>query len=191
MTDVAAPPAFMDEAEIRPRRSVTFELPTPTPTLNDLRRLRHDQYHALRLDLGWDVRTALNNVGYFSQPPMERASIVVMRYGLQAVDPDGAAGGCKPLLDVLVMPSPSHPTGLGVIRDDDPRHLEFRVVTEHAHTVAEQRTVVIIAELDPLPEPERPPRKRSMRSYSQAAKKAARSRKRAGKWGPLRMVTLP
>lgn len=141
-------------------RTVAFELRGVTPTLNEIRHMDMHTYRRLREGLAWQVRAALNGVGYFAQPPMLRAAVAIARYSMGSPDHDGVTGGMKPLLDCLVMPSVSHPNGLGVILDDRPACLVLVVASGRAASHADQRMVVAIRELESLPVAEKPARKR-------------------------------
>jgi len=53
---------------------------------------------------------------------IENAFIRIGRYSSGGgLDWDNAYGGLKPLLDCLVAPSVRNPSGLGLIRDDNPK----------------------------------------------------------------------
>lgn len=63
-------------------------------------------------------------VGDVRGPWSERALVAVVRCSTATVaaDPANVWGGCKELVDVLLEPRPRRP-GVGLLVDDDPRHL--------------------------------------------------------------------
>lgn len=142
-----------------PPRFVVFEIPGLTPTLNELRKMDMHTYRKSREAMAWQVRAALNRVGYFAQEPMQRAAVAIARYSTGEPDHDGLVGGIKPLVDCLVVASISHPNGLGVIVDDKPARLALTVTSERAETRADQKIVVAISELPFVPVEEKPKRK--------------------------------
>lgn len=79
--------------------------------------------------------------------PMERARLTFSRYSVGFADPDAVHGSVKPLLDLLLVQSKTHPSSLGLIRDDSPMHIEYAAVgIKVAHRI-EQRTRVRIERL--------------------------------------------
>jgi len=166
MSDPTAPP--LPEK----RRSVVFELRGTTPTLNEIRGMHFHEYAKRREAMAWQVRAALNAVGYFAQEPMQRAAVAIARYSVGSPDADGVAGGIKPLLDSLVMPSASHPNGLGVILDDRPACLVLTVTSERAASLADQHMLVAIRELEPLPVVEKPKRRRGKPAWAKPSSAA-------------------
>jgi len=79
-----------------------------------------------------------------SREPMLKARVTITRYGMKVPDRDGLYGGAKPLIDLLLVYSDTHPHGLGLITDDDPAHLDLIVNAEKAPKRAEVRTHVLI-----------------------------------------------
>ncbi len=121
-----------------------FELGEPTPTLNTIRAMHFHAYKAYRRALAWQVRVAIGR--RMPSRPFERAAITIERISLGTPDRDGFIGGCKPLLDVLQPVSKRHPTGLGIIANDDPAHL----TVDYVHSPAKGRkpgTIVTIREV--------------------------------------------
>ena len=57
--------------------------------------------------------------------PVERSALIIVRHSAGVLDWDNALGGLKPLLDCLVAPSNRNPSGLGLIRDDNPCNMPF------------------------------------------------------------------
>jgi len=101
-----------------------LHLPWQTPSNNTIRELHHFAYKKLRQT--W-CEAVLAGIGLRKPAaPIERAFLVVIREceggGL---DWDNVYGGLKPVLDCLVSPSARNPSGLGLIRDDSPRHMPF------------------------------------------------------------------
>jgi len=119
----------------------TFRLAKPTLTLNRLLRMRHWRRTQYARDLAIELRST-----YRSPPPapLEKARVVIRRHAIQAPDYDGLVGGCKPLIDCLLVRSDRHPHGLGFIVDDSIDRL--RLVAQHvqATSQAEQCTEVEI-----------------------------------------------
>jgi hypothetical protein len=119
----------------------TFRLAKPTLTLNRLLRMRHWQRTKYARDLAIELRAS-----YRTPPaqPLEKARLFIRRHAVQAPDYDGMVGGCKLLIDCLLVRSDRHPHGLGFIVDDSIDRL--RLVVEHvqAPSQAEQCTEVEI-----------------------------------------------
>jgi hypothetical protein len=77
--------------------------------------------------MAWEVRAALK--GALPAAPIERAHVLIERRAPGTVpDDDGATGGCKGLLDCLLVMHPKRrPYGLGILRDDSPAHMTLEV----------------------------------------------------------------
>lgn len=78
---------------------------------------------------------------------MERARLTVMRYSVGTPDPGAVPAAVKPLVDLLLVQSKTHPHSLGLIRDDSPAHIELIAVGVKVSHRNEQRTVVRIERL--------------------------------------------
>lgn len=101
-----------------------FTLSEPTPSNNLIKNMHFHEYRRLRLNWRLLVLAALGRTARL--PPLERAFVVVTRNCAGAgLDWDNAYGGLKPLLDCLVAPSAKNPSGLGLIKDDSPKHMPF------------------------------------------------------------------
>ena len=66
-----------------------------------------------------EVMAAIGGPRYFPRPPLQRVKITVVRCSVGRLDPDNLAASTKSLLDVLCVKSSRHPTGLGIIEDDN------------------------------------------------------------------------
>lgn len=98
---------------------ITFTLPEPTKTLNEIRSMHFRVYAKYRRQLAFSVY-----VRTLKQKPAEpyaRARIIIERHSAGQVDEDGLYGGFKPLLDVL---QPFHsrlrPDAIGILASDAP-----------------------------------------------------------------------
>lgn len=120
-----------------------FVLDRPFLLLNRLLKLHWAARSEYAADLSSDVAAATRHLPQCARP-ICRARVTITRYGIQMPDQDGLTGGCKPLLDALLVRSPKHPNGLGLIVDDSPTHLELVARSEKVATRKEQRTVVLI-----------------------------------------------
>jgi hypothetical protein len=76
--------------------------------------------------------------------PFEKATVMIRRFSVKEPDYDNAVGGCKALVDCLLVRSETHPWGLGLIRDDSPKHMTSTIECERVKTLAEQRTLVMV-----------------------------------------------
>ncbi len=144
-------------------RIIRFTLPKPTPTLNQLQR-RH--FHARSNDkkkLSWEIRCALG----VSRPaaPFARAHVLIERFSTGTPDRDNLFGGVKDLVDCLLdqgirmvngLPVALHPTGLGLILDDSPKHMMLEVFSRSPGRGMTARTVVTITEMGPEPPAQEP-----------------------------------
>lgn len=93
-------------------------LPLQTPSNNDIKNMHFRDYKRVREMWCEMVRKAL--AGRLPDAPLERVRIEIDRYCSGTTDWDNALGGIKPLMDCLTLPSKSSPSGLGLIRDDNP-----------------------------------------------------------------------
>jgi hypothetical protein len=76
--------------------------------------------------------------------PIERARVTITRYSVGTPDIDGAWGSVKPLVDLLLGKSKTHPHSLGVIRDDSQDHIALAVFVEKVAHRDQQKTSVRI-----------------------------------------------
>lgn len=111
---------------------IAFSLPFALESLNVRDRKSHWQRSRGKRDLSLEVLAAIGGSRYLPRPPFERARITIVRCSSQRLDPDGLPAVAKNLLDVLCVKSNIHPTGLGVIVDDSPRHIELTVTQSTA-----------------------------------------------------------
>lgn len=154
-------------------RILEFSLMAPTPTLNELLRLKHWQRLERKLALSTEIRIALGQS--LPAAPFARAHVRIERYSRGTPDEDGLIGGCKDLIDVLLpqgelrqqrrkatvaVPGHKnpvlvekvryhvpHPGGLGIISDDRPSCLTRDVIAIRVNRAGDQRTTVRITEL--------------------------------------------
>lgn len=132
-----------------PLRSIQFTLPRPSPLLNRALRTHWQARRRKLRTLAWEVKCLLT--GRLPASPFMRAKLRIERYSIGTPDFDGVVGGCKPLIDCLLVASKVHPCSLGIIADDGPEHLKLEVVPVKVATKAEQKTIVIIEELPSPP----------------------------------------
>jgi hypothetical protein len=99
-----------------------LSLAEQTPSNNSIREMHHHDYRRVRQLWCQRVFAALG--GRKPKEPIEQAFVVVIRecHG-DGLDWDNVYGGLKPLLDCLVCPSDKNPSGLGLIRDDNPKNM--------------------------------------------------------------------
>ena len=94
------------------------------------------------------LRTMLEPIlaPYIEHVPMERAKVTVTRFSCGATRPDwdNLAAGAKPLIDLLLVASKTHPRSFGIIQDDGPTQVIPIMFAERVMTRVEQRTEVII-----------------------------------------------
>ena len=109
--------------------AIEFTIPAPSPSLNSIKNLHPQPYRRLRLKFRELVLDAFKEKGGLPPPLSGRVYIQVIRgcYG-KGLDWDNAIGGLKPLVDCLVTPSATSPSGLGLIQNDSP---EFMPMAPH------------------------------------------------------------
>jgi hypothetical protein len=106
-------------------RSLSFTLPFSTESLNKRDRKHWAVKRSDKTRLANEVMVGIGGPRYFPHPPFARARITVERCSAGRLDPDNLAASCKGLLDVLCVPTPTHPNGLGIIDDDTSDHIEL------------------------------------------------------------------
>jgi hypothetical protein len=100
-----------------------FHLDAPTPSNNVIKQAHFHVYKRVRET--WRARV-IDAIGHrLLSAPIDRSALVIVRFSAGALDWDNALGGLKPLFDCLVAPSDRNPSGLGLIRDDNPRNMPF------------------------------------------------------------------
>lgn len=124
---------------------IRFELPTPTPLLNELLRLHWSQRRKLASRLAWAIKVA--TAGQRPKEAYARAKVRIERHSIRTPDYDGMVGGAKPLIDCLLPLSDRHPHGLGFVADDSPSCMELEVVAVKAAGREAQKTVIVIEEV--------------------------------------------
>jgi hypothetical protein len=101
--------------------------------------------HAYRKSLLGPVAQAL--APWQGHHPMERARVTVCRFTTRLPDHDGNVASLKPLIDLLLVRSKVHPSSLGIIRDDDPAHLELIALAQRVTNNEHKCTTVTIEQL--------------------------------------------
>jgi hypothetical protein len=131
-------------------REIAFILPFALPSLN-VRDRRHRYRHGQdKKAMNLEVLAAIGGSRYLPRPPFKRARVTIVRCSSQRLDPDGLPAVAKNLLDVLCVQSKVHPTGLGVLVDDSPKHLEL-IVEQFTAAPGSGSTAVRITCLDEEP----------------------------------------
>ena len=124
---------------------VEFDLTTPVRSLNKLLRMhwavRREYRRGLSTEIARQVMTATARL------PFVQANVIVTRYAIQELDTDNLYGGCKDVVDCLLIRSETHPFGLGIIVDDAPAHMTLEAHSVRVGTRREQRTHVRIERL--------------------------------------------
>jgi hypothetical protein len=127
-------------------RSLSFTIPFATESLNNRDRKHWAVKRRDKTRLANEVMVGIGGPRYYPIPPFARARIVVERCSAGQLDPDNLAAACKGLLDVLCISSRTHPTGLGIIVDDSPAHIEL-VLRQSPAPRGSALTIVTIDEL--------------------------------------------
>lgn len=141
-----------------PGRVICFDLAQPTPLLNVTLRQHWSRRRRKDKGLAWAVKVAILETKQAIPPePFQRARVTIIRRSVGTPDRDGLIGGVKGLVDCLLHPGPVrmvqgkpralHPTGLGIVQDDSPDHMELVVKAERVRSKAEIGTSVTIEEL--------------------------------------------
>jgi hypothetical protein len=110
-----------------------IEIPMPTPSLNQLRKMHFHAVKRLRDRYTVILRThatALNRAG-----PYQFRRVIIERRGVRALDYDNLVGGCKPLVDALCR--------AGLLWDDAPKHCQIQY-TQTKVPAKSARTVVVV-----------------------------------------------
>lgn len=121
---------------------VRFTLCRPTPLLNQLIRMHWRARMMLARSISAEVARLVPAAP--ARQPLEHACVTIVRYSVGIPDHDGLVGGCKLLIDTLLVLSKRHPNGLGFIVDDDPAHMTLVVRAERCANHKDQRTEVTI-----------------------------------------------
>jgi hypothetical protein len=134
-------------APLKGRKVYSFEVDVATPSNNSIRGLHFHAYKALRKS--W-AQKILKAIGTPPGQPIETAWVRITRYcSGSGLDWDNAYGGLKPLLDCLVSATARNPSGLGLIRDDNPRNMPVPpLVLQVAAKRGKSKTLVEIFSLD-------------------------------------------
>jgi hypothetical protein len=134
----------------------TLELPEATPSNNTIKGMHYRVYQKARQAWRRHVLGAMQNLPEVLT--VERCLLHIERYSSGGgLDWDNAYGGLKPLLDCLVSPSARNPDGLGLIRDDGPKHMPAAPWLQQLPAKPGYgRTVVRIYDASALTEPPAP-----------------------------------
>lgn len=122
---------------------ITFTLPFALESLNVRDRKHWAQRGRDKRDMAQEIMVAMNGPRHFPRPPLDRVRITIVRCSAGRLDADNAVASAKSLLDCLCVKSPRHPSGLGIIVDDGPDHVEL-IVRQSPAPRGEGATVVTI-----------------------------------------------
>lgn len=84
---------------------------------------------------------------WVSHAPMERARVTITRRSVRLPDADNCTASVKPLIDLLLARTKTHPHSLGVLVDDGPGQIELTVLAEWVRHLDQQATHVRIERL--------------------------------------------
>jgi hypothetical protein len=147
MTDLLSLGDDAQKPKLNPQlRSYEFVLPFCTESLNVRDRKHHMARHSGLQRMMQEVMAAIGGPRYFPRPPFQRARVTVVRCSAGQLDPDNLVASVKSLVDSLTVRS-----GVGVIADDSPGHIEL-VVRQADASRGAGTTLVRIEELAALPE---------------------------------------
>ena len=121
---------------------VRFTLVRPTMLLNELLRMHFRDRARYADKLSAEIARLTRGLG--ADEPFAKATVTVERFSVAEPDHDGLVGGCKPLIDCLLVRSSRHPHGLGFIVDDSPAYLTLRASHVKSPTLKGQATTVTI-----------------------------------------------
>ena len=124
---------------------IEFSLPFLLRLPNRTQGFHWSGGHAYRKLLLGPVAQAL--APWQGHQPMERARISVTRHTTRLPDPGAAMASLKPLVDLFLVKSKVHPTGLGVLVDDTPDRLELIAESIQVHSNDQKRTTIRIEKL--------------------------------------------
>lgn len=131
-------------------RVIRFTLPEPTPLLNVMQRKHFRSRAREKTALARQIIAILGQDR--PETPIEHASVTIRRYSSGMPDFDGVYGGAKDFLDVLTTPAAQangkikNKYGVGLIRDDSPKHIRLTVEPIKCKR-AEARTEVVVEEM--------------------------------------------
>lgn len=148
------PAATVLPHRLMPSRELAFVLPFALPSLNVRDRRHRYQHGSDKKQMNLEVLAAIGGSRYLPRPPFNKCRVTVVRCSSQRLDPDGLGAVCKNLLDVLCLQSLVHPSGLGIIVDDNPKLLTL-VVEQSTAAPGKGSTAVRVESLDEAPKPEK------------------------------------
>lgn len=139
------------ESVIAAPSSITFRLSEPTPSLNEVNRMRARHwsvYSKHQKRLAETVAAAISPAVLAIHRPYQRARLTIIRHGMRLLDADNLWGGVKGLQDLLLVRSATHPHSFGIVVDDDPAHLVLAVEQVRVLRRADRGTLVTVEEME-------------------------------------------
>lgn len=125
---------------------VEFTIPVMLRLLNVTSRQHWKEGHTYRRHLCNVVGVATG--AWRHHAPMERARVTITRRTSGKLpDYDGLTASCKPLVDLLLERSKTHPNSFGIITDDDPARLVLIPLSERVRHRADQLTHIKVENL--------------------------------------------
>lgn len=121
---------------------IEFTLNRILPTLNSMLRMHWSERRRHQRALAWEVLAAIH--GHKPPSPICPAIVYVERCCRREPDTDNMISSVKNLLDVLCLPSRTHPNGLGLIVDDAPALCTLRCACRIIPAREGQSTRVVI-----------------------------------------------
>lgn len=145
-------PLWMPEGAVL---KYTLELPEASPSNNVIKGMHFFVYKKLRQEWKVKVLRALVDQGIDTETllPIEKSFLAVYRFATSSgLDWDNAYGGLKPLFDCLVCSSDKNPDGLGLIKDDSPKHVPLPPFVQQVKAKRDNSaTIVQIYSLEDVP----------------------------------------
>lgn len=126
-----------------------LEIPKAYPSNNEIKGMNRHVYKGLRRSWCLEVLVALGK-NRPTKPLVTPYFLLITREcSGSGLDWDNAYGGLKPLLDCLVLPTKRNPDGLGVVTNDDLKHMPFPpFVVQVPSKINQSKTTVDIYELN-------------------------------------------
>lgn len=109
-----------------------LNIPEAIPSLNKTLRGHWTQKHRVRQKWQWLVRAARLEARLFPSTPLQRARIMIERWGRCRIDYDNFVGGAKQCVDSLISE--------GFVVDDSPEH----ILVEYIQHIGEPFTRITI-----------------------------------------------
>lgn len=124
---------------------IEFSIPVATRLPNRTQGQHWSAGHAYRKALLPLVSEAVKP--WVGHAPMERARVTVTRRSVGVPDTDNCWASAKPLIDLLLARTKTHPHSLGLIVDDAPGQMELTVHSERVRHRDQHETHVRIERL--------------------------------------------